>query len=90
MRLSASALLAISALSLAVPALAEDPAATTVAAPKPAKPKKTCRDADPSSTSRIGGGRVCHTQEEWDDIDAHGGLRQSSSQAVQSRSADHN
>ena len=88
MRHSNIAVMVLAALSFATPALADDPAATTAAAPaKPPKPKKICRDADPSSTSRIGGGRACRTAEEWDAIDAHGG-QQSSSQSVQSRSAD--
>ncbi len=84
--LPASFLLALSALALSAPLLADETATAPATAPaKPAKPKKICRDADPSSTSRIGGGRACRTQEEWDAIDAGG--PQSSSQSVQSRSA---
>lgn len=90
MRNSIVAVFALSALSLSIPALADDPAPDAAAAPaKPPKPKKICRDVEASTTSRIGSGRACRTAEEWDAIDAHGG-QQSSSQAVQSRSADHN
>ena len=88
MRHSNIAVLVLTALALATPALADEPAATAAAAPaKPPKPKKICRDVDASSTSRIGSGRACRTQEEWDSITAGGA--QSSSQSVQSRSVGH-
>ena len=86
MRLSNISVLILTTLALATPALADESAATTAAAPaKPPKPKKICRDVEASSTSRVGTGRACRTQEEWDAIDANGG-QQSSSQSVQSRS----
>jgi hypothetical protein len=85
MRHTNIALLALAAIALTAPALADEPAATTAPAPaKPPKPKKICRMVEASSTSRIGSGRACRTAEEWDVIDAGGAP--STSQSVQSRS----
>ena len=87
--LIATSVLAISALVLSAPLLADEAAAPAVAdAAKPEKPKKICREAPVSSTSRIGVGRACRTQAQWDEIAAHG--PQTSARAVQSTSADRN
>ena len=84
-----NSVLALAVLSLATPLIADEPAVTAAAAPaKPAKPKKICRDADASSTSRIGSGRACRTQAEWDAIEAAG--PQTSSRSVRSTAPDRN
>jgi hypothetical protein len=84
-----NSVLAVAALSLTAPLAAAEPAATAVTEPaKAPKPKKICRDAAASSTSRIGSGRACRTQEEWDAIAAAG--PQTSSRSVQSASPDRN
>lgn len=51
------------ALSAAAPETAAEPAPATTAA-KPEKPKKICR-SDVNTGSRLKG-RVCKTQEQWD------------------------
>ncbi len=57
-------------MSLAMPAIADQPAATGATAPaKVAKPKKICRE-DPARTgSHMGGGRICKTAEQWRELD---------------------
>lgn len=45
----------------------QTPAQTQVTASKPVKPKMICRDEEEIGT-RLGGRRVCHTQEEWNQI----------------------
>ena len=83
----ATSVLALAALSLSAPLFADD-AAAPASATRPEKPKKICREAPVSSTSRIGVGRACRTQAQWDEIAAHG--PQTSARAVQSTSADRN
>lgn len=58
---------AVVLLSLAVPAFAQDTSSTVVVKPK--KAKMVCRRLELTGT-RLPGPSTCHTQEEWDQIDA--------------------
>lgn len=83
-------LFAAAAALISMPALAaadETAAPVQTDAAKPAKPKKICRKAEASSTSRIGVARVCKTAEEWAAADGNGAST-SGSRSVKSYSGD--
>jgi hypothetical protein len=66
--------------TIAAPALAQSNAATPAAAPQ--KVKKVCRQEQVTG-SILGGKSVCHTKEEWAQIDAANGR---ATDAMRSRS----
>jgi hypothetical protein len=61
---SSAALLLLSTMAFADPA---QPVTTVAAAPASNPDEIVCKNSPPPTGSRLGGGRECHTQREWDD-----------------------
>ena len=58
-------------LAAGAPALAQEAASATPAAePAPVKEKKVCKRENKASGTRVGTGRICKTQAEWDKLRA--------------------